>query len=407
MDETRGWLAPTLAILSGMFGSHLSIAGSMHLALIEAERLGLDCVQVFTKNQQQWKAPPLKREAIAAWNAERARLGWQAGVALGAPERVTSHASYLINTASPDDALRAKSIHLLRDEVERCEALGIGLLVFHPGAHTGGTREEGIERIAQACATIIADTSGYATVMCFENVAGAGTTIGRTLEELAALRARAIDLGAPPERLGFCIDTCHAHAAGYDLATPERAAEFMAALDSIVGLSSVRCLHVNDSKGACGSRLDRHEHIGRGTIGANLGGGFGAVVGHPAMAGVPKIMETPKGDDPSGVNWDTINAAALRALASGEPLPVAPHATAMSNGSPPVGPGSDPAPRAKPKRGGKPKAVGKAPTTARASTGAARRPTRRRAAITGGGGSTPAPRAPAARRPRAKAKRPR
>jgi len=362
-------------------------------------------VQVFTKNQQQWKAPPLKPEAIAAWNAERGRLGWGTDAARGEPERVTSHASYLINTASPDDALRAKSIDLLRDEVERCEALGIGLLVFHPGAHTGGTREEGIERIAHACSTIIAQTSGYATVMCFENVAGAGTTIGRTLEELAALRARAVDLGAPPERLGFCIDTCHAHAAGYDLSTPGRAAEFMAALDSVVGFSSVRCLHVNDSRGPCGSRLDRHEHIGRGTIGAAAGGGFGAIVGHPSMARVPKIMETPKGDDPSGVNWDTINVSALRALASGESLQTASQATATSGGAAPVAPESSPILRAKAKRVGKAKAVGEASPPARATFGATKRATRRRAAITGGGGSTPARRAQAARRPRAKAKR--
>jgi deoxyribonuclease-4 len=377
-----------------MFGSHLSIAGSMHLALLEAERLGLDGVQVFTKNQQQWKAPPLKAEAIAAWKAELARLGWSSGP--GKPERVTSHASYLINVASPDSSLRTQSMDLLRDEVERCEALDIGLLVFHPGAHTSSTREEGLERIADACAAILKATPGYRTVMCFENVAGAGSSLGRSLEELAWLRERTIDLGGPAARVGFCIDTCHAHAAGYDLSTPALASAFMADLDQIVGLANVRSLHVNDSKGVCGSRLDRHQHIGAGTIGADQGGGFAAVVGHPALALVPKIMETPKGDSPEGVNWDTINVSALRDLVSGKRLPrvvieapkpagVKPKATAGLKADGAAKRKKREAPRASPKA-----APGKAAA---------------RIKVTGGGAAKPAKRAPAAPPRRAKAKR--
>ncbi len=371
----------------------------MHLALLEAERLGLDCVQVFTKNQQQWKAPPLKAEAIAAWKAELARLGWDSGP--GRPARVSSHASYLINIASPDPGLREGSIALLRDEVDRCEALDIGLLVFHPGAHTTSTREEGLERIADGCATILKATAGYRTAMCFENVAGAGSSLGRGLEELAWLRERTIALAgeALAERVGFCIDTCHAHAAGYDLSTLVAGAAFMADLERVVGLANVRCLHVNDSKGVCGSRLDRHEHIGRGTIGADCGGGFAAVVGHTALANVPKVMETPKGDGPEGVNWDTINVKALRDLVSGKLLPKVDLAAAAK----PAGSKKPRVVKPVPSANGEPKAK----PLARKSSGqkaGAKKPSAKKK-VSGGGGAKRAKRAPGARSPRAKASR--
>ncbi len=299
-----------------MFGSHLSIAGSMANALREAEALGLDCVQVFTKNQQQWSAPPLKADTIREWKDELARLKWA-----GDDARVISHASYLINMASPDAALRAKSIDLMREEIDRCEALAIRLLVFHPGAFTTSTLEDGIARVADACASLLQATKGYRTVLCLENVAGAGSTIGRTFEELADLRSRIISAApAHAARIGFCIDTCHAHAAGYDLSTPASAAAALAELDRAAGLASVRVVHLNDSKGKAGSRLDRHEHIGKGTIGR---AGFAAFVQHPALAGLPKIMETPKGDDPKGKPWDLTNVALLRRLAKATPAAVA------------------------------------------------------------------------------------
>ncbi len=298
-----------------MFGSHLSIAGSMTNALAEAAALRLDCVQVFTKNQQQWKAPPLKPEAIRAWHDELARMGW-----VGDDRRVVSHASYLINMASHDATLRARSIDLMRDEMERCEALSIRSLVFHPGAFTTATLEEGTARIADACAGLLVATRGYRVALCFENVAGQGTTIGRRFEELADLRSRV--LAAAPEhsaRVGFCIDTCHAHAAGYDLSSAASARAALAELDRVLGLAHVRCLHVNDSKGAAGSRVDRHDHIGAGTIGR---AGFAVFLSHPALAGLPKIMETPKGDGPKGTPWDSLNVALLREL-TGLPAPPA------------------------------------------------------------------------------------
>lgn len=303
-----------------MFGSHLSVAGGMELAVAEAVRLSMDCVQVFTKNQQQWKAPPLKAEAITAWKSAIKAAGWAGGV--GVSPRVTSHASYLINMAAPDKTLRDKSIALMREEVERCEALDIPLLVFHPGAFTSGTREGGVAMIADACASIIKETRGYSTVLCLENVVGAGSTIGREISELADLRARIITATGQPQRVGFCIDTCHAHAAGYDCGTFAAAKQTIAEFVGGLG-DAIRCLHVNDSKVPMGSRKDRHEHIGEGTIGLD---GFRAWVNEPAFANIPKIMETPKGittpkGKQPGEDFDAINLARLRAMIGTTTLP--------------------------------------------------------------------------------------
>lgn len=295
-----------------MFGSHLSIAGSMANALHEARALGLDCVQVFTKNQQQWSAPALADGVVETWLAALRELGWDSAKGSPGPSRVVSHASYLSNLASPDDALRLKSLALMRDELDRCERLAIGLLVFHPGAATGSTREEGLERIAQGVASLLAAARTGSWVLCLENVAGAGTTLGRTLDELAWLRARAIELGAPSGRVGFCLDTCHAHAAGYDLSTRAGGEAFVAQVDRVLGLAHVRVLHLNDSKGGVSSRLDRHQHIGEGTIGP---AGFAGVLACAPWREIPKILETPKGQTPDGVAFDTINVARLRALA--------------------------------------------------------------------------------------------
>jgi deoxyribonuclease-4 len=289
-----------------VFGSHLSIAGSVANALREARALGLDCVQVFTKNQQQWNAPPLSPDAVGQWAAERRALGW--ATAPGAPDRVVSHASYLANLASPDPALHARSLALMREELARCETLDIPLLVFHPGAAVGCAEDEAEERIASACRELL--RAPGRTVLCLENVAGQGSTVGRTLEQLARLRARAIDAGAPPERLAFCLDSCHAHAGGYDLSTRSGAEDFVARVDRTITIAGVRVLHLNDSKGAAGSRVDRHQHIGEGTIGL---AGFQVLVNTPGWAQVPKIMETPKGRT-GGVAWDSINVARLRSL---------------------------------------------------------------------------------------------
>ena len=300
-----------------MFGSHLSIAGSMVNALHEAEKLGFDTVQVFTKNQQQWKAPPLDPAVVREWRTEVARLGWQG--------RTVSHASYLINLASVKDDLFEKSVDLMSEEIERCEALGIPFLVHHPGSWVGWDLESGVGRIAKAYGELFRRTPGYRTVSCLEGTVGAGSTLGGPFEELAKLRARIADVTGAPARIGFCLDTCHMHAFGYDFTTRAGAEQNLRDFDSTCGMENLRVMHVNDSKGKVGSRLDRHAHIGAGTIGNAPKGergrlaasGFAAVVNHPHLSTVPKILETPKEDTPAGTAWDTLNLRRLKALTDG------------------------------------------------------------------------------------------
>jgi len=310
--------ALTFALMP-LIGSHLSIAGGMVNALDAAATLGLDSVQVFTKNQQQWKVRPLADDEVRAWRSRVAQMGWTDG-------RTVSHASYLINLASPDPELWAKSVDLMTVEIERCEALGITFLVHHPGAFTTSTRPEGLARIAAAYQELATRTRGMKTVSCLENTVGSGSNMGSTFEELAALRALIVDRGFDPARAGFCIDSCHAHAAGYNLSKSAAAAAAIEALATTCGLANVRVLHLNDSKAACGSRRDLHEHIAKGTIGAP---GFRAFLNHRDLAGRPMIMETPKGDDDSGTPFDTLN---LRKLRSYMPAAAAPTRAAPRTG---------------------------------------------------------------------------
>ncbi len=280
-------------------------------ALDEADRLGMDCVQVFTKNQQQWKVRPLTEAEVREWRARVAALGWQDG-------RTVSHASYLINLASPDDDLWRKSIDLMTVEMERSEALGISFLVHHPGAFTSSSRAAGLARIAEAYRDLFARTAGFKTVNCLENTVGSGSNLGSTFDELAALRNMIIEGAGQPHRIGFCIDTCHAHAAGYDLSTEASAKAAIDELAGSCGLEHVRVLHLNDSRAACGSRRDLHEHIAKGTIGAP---GFRVVLNHRGLAGRPMIMETPKGDTESGTAFDTLNLRRLRGYLAAKPRP--------------------------------------------------------------------------------------
>jgi len=288
-----------------MYGSHLSIAGGMHNALLEAERLKMDTVQVFTKNQRQWRVKPLDDEVVGTWLSQLDRLGWRG--------RVVAHDSYLINLASPDDALWEKSIALMDEELARAETLGIAFLVSHPGAYTSSTPEEGIERIAQAWARLFDAHREGSVVLCLENTAGGGSTMGRTLEELSAIRSRILKRAgrAFDRRVGYCIDTCHALAGGYDLTSEASTRAFFDEFDRICGLKRLRVLHLNDSKGDLNSRIDRHEHIGKGRVGE---GAFAAIVNDPRLQGVPKILETPKGQTPKGTPWDTLNLRRLQRL---------------------------------------------------------------------------------------------
>lgn len=290
-------------------------------ALDAAEGLGLDCVQVFTKNQQQWKVRPLDPGAVAAWRERVAGLGWGDGIDGEGLARIVSHASYLINLASPNDELWEKSIGLMTVEIERCEELGIPLLVHHPGAFTTSDRESGLKRIAQAYKKLLKSTKGFRTVCCLEDTVGSGSNMGRTFEELAELRGMIVDLTGAPERVGFCFDTCHAHAGGYDFASRADAEGVLDAFDELCGLEHLRAVHLNDSVGEAGSRKDRHAHIGEGTIGNPKGrkqalkdSGFAAVMNRAELAHVPKILETPKGEDEKGRAFDTLNVGRLKRM---------------------------------------------------------------------------------------------
>lgn len=281
-----------------MLGSHLSISGGLHHALLEGERLKMDTVQVFTRNQRQWTAKPLQPDEIAAWVRERDRLGWR---------RTVSHASYLINLASPEADTWTKSIDAMTAEVERCEALGIPYAVVHPGSHRGEGEAFGVARIAEALNTVLARTAGGSSIICLETTVGGGAQIGGRFEHLAAIRDRV----AVPERVGVCLDTCHIAAAGYDISTTEKAASVFDEFDRVVGLEVLHCIHVNDSREPIGSHRDRHAHIGEGHVGK---AGFAFVMCHPRFAQVPKILETPKDETAKGTPYDVVNLRRLRKM---------------------------------------------------------------------------------------------
>jgi deoxyribonuclease-4 len=281
-----------------MFGSHLSIAGGLHLALLSAQKLTMDCVQVFTKNQRQWKVSPLREDEIAQWFAHQKET------------RITdvvSHDSYLINLASPDEAARQKSIDLFREELTRCEALKIPSLVTHPGAHMKEGDEAGLARIAHSLDQVHAELPGFKTVTLLEVTAGQGTTLGHRFDHIRSI----LDCVKQPERLAVCLDTAHMLEAGYDLTSAAGAKATLAECDAVIGLGLVRCMHVNDSKTPRGSRVDRHEHIGKGHIPLEA---FRVVINHPKLKRVPKILETAKEDAPDGRPWDAINLEVLRGL---------------------------------------------------------------------------------------------
>jgi deoxyribonuclease IV len=280
-----------------MFGSHLSIAGGLHNALLEAERLGFDIVQIFTKNQQQWRVPPLPEEQIRLWKENARRLKFK---------KTVSHASYLINLASPDDLLWQKSVDLFIEEISRCALLGIPYLVIHPGAHMGAGEEVGLKRVAAALDVAHATANVEGVTTCLEITAGQGSSVGHRLEHLAGI----IDRAKCGKRLGVCLDTAHLFAAGYDFRGRKYAA-FRKEVDRLLGIRRVKVLHLNDSKKDLGSRVDRHDHIGHGKIGLE---GFRPFVRDKAFASIPKILETPKEKAPDGRDWDTVNAEALKGL---------------------------------------------------------------------------------------------
>ena len=302
-----------------MFGSHLSIAGGMELALQRALSLKLDCIQVFTKNQRQWKTKPLSQAQIDLWTDYLKRLNWLN------TNRVVSHNSYLINLASPDRILRKKSIRLQQDELERCEALSIPLCVSHPGARLGvprkrgepnnlgepPTKEElnGLLRIVESIDEIHNNLPGYTSKICLETTVGSGTNLGYDFQHLGWIRENIKD----PDRVSFCFDTCHITASGYDMTTKNKATEVLKEFDHFAGLKQIGVFHFNDSVGQIGSRTDRHAHIGQGNCGLSC---FRTILEDAIFDEVPKILETPKEEAKNGKPMDIVNITKLRRMAS-------------------------------------------------------------------------------------------
>ncbi|HVP12450.1 MAG TPA: deoxyribonuclease IV, partial [Phycisphaerae bacterium] len=266
--------------------------------LIAAAALGCDCVQIFVKNQRQWRAKPLTQEQIDLFREEQRRTDIHP---------VLGHASYLLNLASPDPHSRQRSTLALIDELERCEAVGVPYLVLHPGSHLGAGMAAGINNVIASLNDVHGATRGFATSVLLEMTAGQGSSVGHEIQQMGKMIAGTRE----SERLGVCLDTCHLFAAGYDLSNPAAYEETISLLAACVGLTRIKCIHMNDSRGPCGSRVDRHEHIGKGKLGRQA---FIHVVNDRRLAGVPKILETPSGIDGRGTSLDRVNLRRLRRM---------------------------------------------------------------------------------------------
>lgn len=280
-----------------LFGSHLSIAGGYYRAIEAAHRVGCGCVQIFTKNNNQWGAKPLTEDDVARFQGATRELNVSAPL---------SHASYLINLASPDDALWRKSIDAMVVELTRAATLGVPHVVVHPGSYTTSSEEAGLTRISAGLEEVLSQTRGVASGVLLENTAGQGSNLGWRFEHLAAV----MDAVADPDRVGVCIDTCHAHAAGHAMGDAASFKATLKQLDQTVGLGRVRALHLNDSVKPLGSRVDRHAHIGRGTMGLEP---FRLLLADDRLNGLPMVLETPKGEE-EGEDLDVMNLRTLRSL---------------------------------------------------------------------------------------------
>lgn len=280
-----------------LFGAHMSIAGGCHHALTAAVEHEFDTVQLFTKNNNQWNAKELTDADIELFKTtfKTSKLKFP-----------TAHDSYLINLASPDPVLYQRSLDAFAIEVARAEALGLSYLVMHPGTPTDGDEQAGLSRIARALDEVHQRCPDCRVKVLLENTAGQGKSLGWRFEHLAAI----LDAVREPNRLGVCLDTCHIFAAGYPLAPEAEYEKTLKSFASLVGFAKLKVFHMNDSKKPLGSRVDRHEHIGKGHLGLEP---FRLLVNDPRFANVPMIMETPK-EGPNDEDMDIVNLRTLRDL---------------------------------------------------------------------------------------------
>ena len=275
-------------------GAHMSIAGGMSLAFERGKQVRCKTIQIFLKSSNQWKAKPLTEEDRDLFREAHRKSGI---------DPVIAHDSYLINLASPDRDLHRKSLDAFIEEMKRADYMEVPCLVMHPGAHMGAGIKEGVARVAGALKQAL-DSVEPPVAILLETTAGQGSSLGFRFEQLAAI----LEQLGNPDRVGVCLDTCHAFAAGYDIRTEDGYHQTMQEFDRLIGLGKIRAFHLNDSKKDLGSRVDRHTHIGKGCIGL---GAFRCLVNDQRFAQIPKILETPKG---TGTLEDKRNLATLRRL---------------------------------------------------------------------------------------------
>ncbi|MBU4484370.1 deoxyribonuclease IV [bacterium] len=264
-----------------LLGAHYSISGGVYNAVVQADELNCTAVQLFTKNSNRWESKPISDKDARLFKEKMGQSTVEIAVA---------HSIYLINLASPEGELWQKSIDGMVDELERAEALGLKCVIFHPGSYKEGSKTDGIKRVSKALNAIISKTSGYKTMIAIENTGGQGTSVGGDFESLAQIA----DGVKEQDRIGFCFDTCHAFVAGYDLRTKEQCEDAFNEFDEKFGIENLLTIHMNDTDSELGSHLDRHQHIGEGKIGLEC---FRFIMNDKRFANVPKILETPKGED--------------------------------------------------------------------------------------------------------------
>jgi deoxyribonuclease IV len=280
-------------------GAHISIAGGHQNALTRGKDIGCTAIQIFTKNANQWAVRPISPEDAELFKTTRADVSFQ-------PADLIAHDSYLINLASPDDVLWNRSLAAFGQELDRCALLEVPALVTHAGAHMGAGEDAGLERIAAALHRVLSERPGQDVMVLLETTAGQGTSLGYRFDHLAKI----LELAGPEvkPRIGVCWDTCHLFAAGIDFTDPDKYRLMVEDFDRTVGLDRLRAVHLNDSQKGLGSRVDRHEHIGKGALGLEP---FRLIMNDPNLAHLPKVLETPKGPDYAE---DIENMAVLRSL---------------------------------------------------------------------------------------------
>ncbi len=278
-------------------GAHMSIAGGLHKAVERGLEAGCGVIQVFTQNSNQWKGKNISESDISLYRERLEASGIR---------QVVSHDIYLINLAAPPGEVREKSLAGFCEEMARCARLGIDRIVMHPGAHLGDGEETGIMRIVEAFDSLLQKVPEFNGLVLLENTAGQGSNLGYRFEHLRDIR----DRSGFPHRFGICFDTCHAFAAGYDITTAHGYEYVFREFDRVLGLENIAAFHCNDSKKGLNSRVDRHEHIGQGAMGLSA---FRFLMNDERFARIPKILETPKGDDNE---MDALNLRTLRDLVS-------------------------------------------------------------------------------------------